>query len=91
MNLDRCIHAPARLAIVIRLMGVDRADATWLRDQTGLSWGNLAAHARKLEEAGYLRVHKEFVERRPRTLFELSPAGKAAFRRYRKQILDILR
>lgn len=90
MELDKIMHAPARLAIVRQLMAVDEADATWLHGQTGLSWGNLATHARKLEEAGYVEVEKEFVERKPRTLFRLTAEGRAAYEEYRRRILELL-
>ncbi len=90
MELDKLIHAPARLAIVRQLMAVDEADATWLHHQTGLSWGNLATHARKLEDAGYLSVKKDFVERKPRTVFRLTAEGRAAYEQYRRTILELL-
>ncbi|MAW62103.1 MAG: transcriptional regulator [Planctomycetes bacterium] len=71
-------------------MAVDEADATWLHHQTGLSWGNLATHARKLEDAGYLSVKKDFVERKPRTVFRLTAEGRAAYEQYRRTILELL-
>ncbi|MDP6519839.1 MAG: transcriptional regulator [Planctomycetota bacterium] len=90
MSIDRIIHSPARLAIVSQLMVVEQADATWLRGQTGLSWGNLATHARKLEEAGYLSIEKEFVERKPRTMFAMTDLGKQAYAAYRRELLELL-
>lgn len=90
MELDKLIHAPARLAIVKQLMVVDDADATWLQGQTGLSWGNLATHVRKLEQADYLEVSKEFVDRKPRTVFRLTAEGRAAYQEYRRKILELL-
>ena len=44
--------------------------------------GNLAVHARKLEEAGYISVSKSFDGRMPRTDYRLTPAGKKALERY---------
>lgn len=73
-----------------QLMVVDSADATWLKGQTGLSWGNLATHMQKLEEVGYVLVKKEFVSKKPRTVFRLSKPGIKAFGEYKKNILDIL-
>lgn len=84
------MHAPARLAIVRQLMAVDEADATWLHGQTGLSWGNLATHARKLEDSGYIQVQKSFVDRKPRTVFRLTAEGRAAYEEYRRRILELL-
>jgi DNA-binding MarR family transcriptional regulator len=90
MNIDRFIHSPARLSIMTQLMVVDSADATWLKQQTELSWGNLAAHIQKLEEVGYVEVKKDFVGKKPRTVFWLSKTGKEAFKTYRTTILEIL-
>lgn len=90
MDLDKLIHAPARLAIMTQLMVIDEADATWLQAQTGLSWGNLATHVRKLEEADYLVVSKEFAERKPRTVFRLTDMGRQAYQEYRRKILELL-
>lgn len=90
MNLDKLIHAPARLAIVTQLMVVEEADATWLQGQTGLSWGNLATHVRKLEDASYLTVSKVFADRKPRTVFRLTEAGRVAYKKYRRTLLDLL-
>ena len=90
MNIDRFIHSPARLSIMTQLMVVDSADATWLKGQTGLSWGNLATHMQKLEEVGYVEVKKDFVGKKPRTVFRLSKLGTEAFTEYKKNILEIL-
>jgi DNA-binding MarR family transcriptional regulator len=90
VDLDKLIHAPARLAIMTQLMVIDEADATWLQGQTGLSWGNLASHVRKLEAADYLVVSKEFAERKPRTVFRLTEKGRSAYQEYRRTLLDLL-
>ena len=44
--------------------------------------GNLSIHARKLEEAGYVRVAKSFADRMPKTEFALTDAGRAALEAY---------
>jgi len=91
LNLDRHIHAPARLAIVTQLMAVEEADATWLHNQTGLSWGNLASHISKLEGVGYVSMNKQFVGKKPQTMYGLTTKGAAAYREYRKQMLRFLK
>jgi DNA-binding HxlR family transcriptional regulator len=48
--------------------------------------GNLAVHARKLEEAGYVRCKKFFEGRIPRTEYRLTPAGRKAFEDYLGQM-----
>jgi DNA-binding PadR family transcriptional regulator len=38
----------------------------------------------RLVAAGYVAETKEFVDRKPHTEYRLTPAGRGAFRRYRK-------
>ena len=92
-DLDRTIHSPARLMILAMLSVVESVDFTYLLTQTGLTRGNLSSHLGKLEEAGYIQVTKEFVERVPRTLIRLTETGREAIQTYRDtmhQVLDSL-
>ena len=89
-EIDRTIHAPTRLKILAFLAIVDRADFTFLLNQTGLTRGNLSANLRKLEEAGYVQIKKEFVDRTPRTLIRLTPDGRKALQIYRDNMAVIL-
>lgn len=82
LALDSLIHERVRLGIVSALAGHERLAFTDLRDSLGLTDGNLSAHARKLEDAGYLESHKSFVDRVPRTEYELTKRGRAELERY---------
>lgn len=81
-RLDDVIHSRIRLAIVSILSGVEAAEFTYLRDRTGATDGNLGAHLRKLEEAGYVEVEKRFEARKPVSSYALTAGGREAFRRY---------
>lgn len=89
-GIDRTIHAPTRLKILAFLSVVDNADFTFLLNQTGLTRGNLSANLRKLEEAGYVSIKKEFVDRVPRTLIRLTDEGRAAIQTYRENMQLVL-
>ena len=89
-EIDRTIHAPARLMILAYLTVVDSADFVFLMRQTGLTRGNLSSHLRKLEEAAYIGVEKEFVERIPRTLIRLTDRGRDAIQEYRSRMQQVL-
>lgn len=89
-DIDRAIHAPARLMILALLAAVESADFTFLLTQTGLTRGNLASHLGKLEEVGYITVTKEFVDRVPRTLYRLSEAGRTAVSTYRDNMQQVV-
>jgi DNA-binding MarR family transcriptional regulator len=82
-DIDPVIHAPARLKLVTQLYVVEAADATFLVNATGLTWGNLASHLRTLEEHGYVTVDKGYRGRKPHTTISLTERGRDAFRSYR--------
>lgn len=89
-EIDKVIHEPARLKIVAQLYVVESADMVFLMRQTKLTWGNLSSHVAKLEQAGYVKITKEFVEKKPRTTLELTTNGRKAFEKYRKTIKRML-
>lgn len=78
-QLDDVIHSRIRLAIMAILAAVEDADFTYLRDKTGATDGNLGAHLRKLEDAGYVSVKKLFVDRKPVSRYGLTPGGRRAW------------
>ncbi len=89
-DIDRTIHAPARLKIMACLAIVESADFTFLLRQTGLTRGNLSPNLRKLEEADYVSIEKKFVDRVPRTLIRLTDKGRAALQTYRESMQSVL-
>ncbi len=89
-DIDRTIHAPARLKIMACLAIVESADFTFLMRQTGLTRGNLSPNLRKLEEADYVSIEKKFVDRVPRTLIRLTDKGRAALQTYRESMQSVL-
>jgi DNA-binding MarR family transcriptional regulator len=89
-EIDRIIHEPARLLLLAQLFETESADFLYLLRQTGLTKGNLSAHLRKLEEAGYVGVEKTFVDRLPLTVIRLTDDGRTAVEVYRKQMLEVL-
>jgi DNA-binding MarR family transcriptional regulator len=89
-DLDRVVHSPARLMILAYLAAVDSADFIFLMNQVGLTRGNLSSHLNTLEEAGYVDIQKEFVDKVPRTLIRLTEAGRNAIQTYREQMRTVI-
>jgi DNA-binding MarR family transcriptional regulator len=81
-KLDQLIHERARLAIVSALAANPTLSFPELRTLLGLTDGNLAVHARRLEEAGYVACEKGFAGRVPRTQYRLTAAGRKALDQY---------
>jgi DNA-binding MarR family transcriptional regulator len=89
-DIDQVIHAPARLMILTYLYVVESADYVYLLRLTGLTWGNLATHLSKLEEARYIDIQKEFIGKKPHTAISLTQSGRMAFKNYKKSMQQVL-
>ena len=90
LELDRIIHERVRLGIVSSLAVNGSLTFTDLRDLLGITDGNLSAHARKLEQAGYIVCKKSFEGRTPRTEFGLSPTGRRELEAYLEHMEAII-
>ena len=88
--IDDVIHGRIRLGVVAYLSAVESALFGELRDQVGATDGNLSAHLRKLEDAGYVRADKSFVNRKPQTRLSLTADGRKAWATWLDRI-DALR
>jgi len=89
-ELDRLIHERIRLGIVSALAANESLTFGELKEILKTTDGNLSVHARKLEEAGYIRVTKAFEERKPKTEYRLTPKGRRALEVYLDQMAEIL-
>ena len=82
LQLDRVIHEKGRLAIMSLLAASPQLSFTEMRDTLNMTDGNLTAHMRTLQEAGYVSVRKEFQGGRPLTTYSLTAPGRKAFATY---------
>jgi DNA-binding MarR family transcriptional regulator len=81
-KLDPVLHSELRLAVMSVLAGVDSADFSYLKQQTGATSGNLSVQIDKLTTAGYITVEKGFKGKMPCTTCRITPAGLSAFNEY---------
>lgn len=89
-ELNSVVHGRLRLALLSLLSGVEEAEFTWLRAKTQATDGNLGAQLLKLEEAGYVKVEKKFVLRKPQTVYRITGAGREALAEYVKALKQLL-
>ena len=75
--------------IMTQLYVVESADFLFLQHQLQMTPGNLSSHLSKLEEAGYVEIVKEFIERKPHTTLELTKRGRKAFREYQQNLKQL--
>ncbi|MBF8185661.1 transcriptional regulator [Nonomuraea sp. K274] len=81
-RLDPIIHAPTRLQIVSLLAAAEEAEFAFVRDNLDISDSVLSKHAGALEAAGYVKIRKGYVGKRPRTWFSLTSEGRRAYRNH---------
>ena len=74
----------------ILLVG-DPKDFTTLRSLLSVTDGNLASHLKVLEEHRYVKVKKEFVDRKPQTSYTVTEAGRKAFLDHLEGLEKVLR
>jgi DNA-binding MarR family transcriptional regulator len=80
LALNDTVHQRVRLAILTVLSETPECKFATLRDELGLTDGNLNRHLRVLEEAGLLQVTKAYEGRRPCTWLRLTRSGRDALR-----------
>ena len=61
-----------------------------LRRITGATDGNLGSHLTTLDNAGYVKIVKDFVGRRPRTRVGITAKGRRDFEDHVRYLLAIL-
>ncbi len=81
-KLDPLLHSELRLAVMSILAGVESADFTFIKKQTGATAGNLSVQIDKLTTAGYITVEKGFKGKMPCTTCKITPEGRDAFHAY---------
>jgi DNA-binding MarR family transcriptional regulator len=77
-GLDRLLEHRARLAICVLLLRNDALSFARLKELLQETDGSLGAHLKKLEDAGYVAVKKEFRDRKPVSWYMLRAPGRAA-------------
>ena len=90
-ELDRLVHERLRLGILSALAMNDSLSFNDLKRLLKTTDGNLSVHARKLEEAQYVRCTKFIEGRVPRTEYQLTPSGRAALETYLDQMEQLIR
>ena len=89
-GLDPALEHRARLAIAVLLARHGEISFSRFKQQLDLTDGSLGAQLRKLEDAGYLGLRRDFVERRPVTGYTLTAEGRKALDRHVRALREVL-
>ena len=90
-RFDRLVYERVRLGIMSALAVNEQLTFNELKSLFEVSDGNLSAHARKLEEAGYIACSKSFEGRRPKSEYRLTAVGRRALHRYLEHIEAVIK
>jgi DNA-binding HxlR family transcriptional regulator len=92
-QLDRLIHEKGRLSIMTLLSARGPWSFQELKGELEQSDGNLITHLRTLIKEDYVREDKATAldSERPRTTYEITPKGRAAFKAYIKVLESIVK
>jgi len=89
-ELDDVIHGRLRLGVMAYLSTASPATFLELKAKVNATDGNLSAHLSKLEEAGYVRIEKQFEGKKPVTRVHLTDPGREAWIAYLDRLRALL-
>ncbi|CAA9201601.1 hypothetical protein FLA105534_03684 [Flavobacterium bizetiae] len=81
-KLNKDFESRVRLGIMSILMVNEWVDFTEMKNLLNITDGNLASHSSALEKSEYIEVKKEFVDKKPKTSYQVTPRGRAAFKEH---------
>jgi DNA-binding MarR family transcriptional regulator len=85
-DLDPLLHSQLRLAIISILVASEKADFTYIKEETKATAGNISIQIKKLQDAGYINVKKFFKNNYPNTMLSITRKGIEAFDSYVKNL-----
>ena len=89
-KLDDVVLSRPRLSILAALISGDAVDFTFLQKNLGISDGNLSTHLSKLEAERYIQSKKTFVNKKPKTWYQITTDGRRALERLFRQLEGML-
>lgn len=85
---DSLTH-PVRFSIMAALAQVEEIDFKTLRDHLQLSDSVLSKQVAMLEGAGFVRIRKGFIGKRPRTWLTMNKRGESAWKTHLQALRSI--
>lgn len=88
--MDRLLEHRSRLGACVLLLRSKAINFSRLKELLDETDGNLGAHLKKLEDAGYITVNKEFESRKPVSWYTLTRKGTDAARSHLAALEELL-
>ena len=87
--LDDLLSHPVRFSIAALLAAASKVEFSFARDHVEVTDSMLSKQVSALEQAGYLKVDKGFIGKRPRTWLSLTGGGRRVFNRHMAALREI--
>jgi DNA-binding MarR family transcriptional regulator len=89
---NKIIHEPPRLKIMVALASNRERVMTFsdIKEELGMTSGNLSVQLKTLESAGYIRTEKYIEDNKSRTDVAITQAGKDALIAYMESLETFL-
>jgi DNA-binding MarR family transcriptional regulator len=90
---DEIIHQSTRLRIAATLNAAgarERLEFNELKAILKTTDGNLGTHLNTLEKAGYVKIEKDFVGKKPRTRVSFTIKGRRAYESHIAYLRDLI-
>ena len=89
-NFNKAFESRIRLGIMSVLAVSNSMDFTGLKETLAVTDGNLASHLRSLEEGGYIRMEKSFINRKPNTNYTITEKGLESFKSHLQALEELI-
>ncbi len=90
-NLNKAFENRIRLGIMSILMVNDWVEFGTMKEMLDITDGNLASHISALEKLEYVEVRKQFIGKKPNTMYGVTRLGKKAFNLHLDTLEKILK
>ncbi|MBK7141300.1 MAG: transcriptional regulator [bacterium] len=90
-HLNKCFENRTRLGIMAALMVNDSIDFKALKQLLGTTDGNLSSNVSTLEQYGYVKVKKRFIEKTANTSYSVTKVGRKAFENHLSALEELIR
>ena len=88
-ELDDLLGHPVRFSIAALLAAAEKVEFSFVRDHVEVTDSMLSKQVSLLEQAGYVKVDKGFVGKRPRTWLSLTKSGRRTFEQHLGALREI--
>ena len=90
-SLNKAFESRIRLGIMSILMVNDSVEFSEMKEMLDITDGNLASHISALEKLEYVEVTKQFIGKKPNTVYAVTRTGKKAFNQHLDTLEKILK